>query len=298
MIRIVLLISVIFLLSSCGKKSEESENILLRFGDQEISYQQVVSQIPDGISSEDSAALFKAIVEGWVSDMVLVDFAEKHLIDLSGIENRVREYRNSLIVQDYLIRMRESHTPTIDEQKIKEYYDLHRKELKLETPLVKGIFMKINSDSRGKDGIKKLLASSDPAMIDKFEQEWLDRALEYNYFRDKWIDWQTITNKVPYRFGDPEKFLSENNYFETEYGDCSYYLQITDYLPPGEEQPYEFASSWIMSLLTQGDLAQYQQSLIESIVSTAIKEKKLEVIGYDPLMHEKIENHVNKDNGK
>lgn len=265
---------------------------MLRYGTNELTYAEVVNKIPDGIPSSDSAALFRAIVDGWISDVVLSDFAEKRLVDLEGIERRVKEYRNSLIVQDYLTRMRESHTPNVDEEKVKEYYLRHKNELKLETPLVKGVFLKINSDSHGKDGIKNMLSSQDPEMIDKFEKEWLDRTLEYNYFRDTWVDWETLTRRIPYRFGDPEKFLKDYRFFETEYGDCTYYLQISEYLPAGEEQPYEFASAWIKGILTQGDLAQFQKDLVESIVAQSIKDKKLEAVNYDPMMHEIKENHV------
>lgn len=280
----------IFLLSAflmgCEKKPVEKENILLRYGDRELTYNDVLAKIPDGILSGDSAALFNSIVESWIKDVVLSEMAEERLYDLNMIEQKVKDYRNNLIVSEYLSRMRESHTPKIDDQRIKEYYDKHRKELKLEVPLIKGVFLKINSDAKGKEKIKNLMLSENPQEIDKLEQEWLDRALEYNYFRDKWIDWETISSLIPYRFGNPDAFLKDNKFFETEYEDCSYYLQIIDYLPSGSEQPYEFATTWISGVLTQGDLADFEKALVKSIVSKSIKDKKLEVFGYDPLISE------------
>ena len=265
---------------------------MLKFGDKELSYEEVISQIPDGILAADSANLFNSIVDGWIRDVVLLDLAENRLYDLSAIERKVNDYRNNLIVSEYLSRMRESHKPKVDENKIWDYYEKHHNELKLEVPLVKGVFLKINSDSKGKEKIKNLLISSNPQDIDKLEQEWLDRALLYNYFHDKWIDWETVTGMIPHRFGDPDLFLNENNYFETEYDGCSYYLYINDYLPSGSEQPYEFASKWISELLTQGELSDFEKSLVESIVEKSIKDKKLEIIGYDPINHEFTENSI------
>ena len=162
----------------------------------------------------------------------------------------------------------------------------------METPLIRGIFMKINSDVPHKEEIKKLLSSDDPENIDILEREWVDRALQYNYFRDKWLDWETVKGMIPYRFGDPEKFLEENRYFETEYDDCTYYLAVTDMMPAGEEQPYEFARTWIINMLSQGDLADYERVLVHSLVEKSLKEKKLEAVGYDPIKHELIQNNV------
>ena len=287
-----ILLLAIMLSSSCKKEKEEPKDILMRYDKLELTYNDVISRIPVGLLPADSAALFKAIADGWVKNAVISDFAENRLLDLDAINQKVDDYRRSLIVQEYLSRMSESHSPKVEEREVKEYYDRHRNEMKLEVPLVKGIFLKIDADSKGKESLKGLLSSDKPEAIDKLEQEWLDRALEYNYFRDKWIDWETISGMIPHRFGDADKFLEENKYFEIEYGDCSYYLMITDYLHSGEEQPYEFASIWISNLLTQKDLAAYEQSLITSLLNDAIKDKKLEIMGYDPIKHELIENNV------
>lgn len=279
------ILTLIILLTgvSCRRTQEPSDNLLLRYGEEELKIDEVISKIPTGLLPSDSATLFNSIVESWIEDHVISDFAEERLPDLNNIEQKVAQYRRSLIVQEYLTRMRESNKPTVDEKRVKDYYDKHRSEMKLEVPLIKGIYMKINSNARGKEGIRALITSDNPNSIDKLEQEWLDRALEYNYFRDKWIDWETLSSLIPYRFGDPEKFLEENNFFELDQGDSSYYLVITDYLPSGEEQPYEFAKTWITGVLNQSDLNKYQENLIESLVQKAIKDKKLETPGYDLL---------------
>ena len=276
----------VLLFFSCGKKNETPENVLLQFGDDVITYDEVIDQIPDGIMANDSIALFNAIIDGWIKDVVLFDMAKNRLLDINAIERKVKDYRNDLIVTEYLSRMRESHNPKTDERRVREYYDKHRSELKLEVPLVKGIFLKINTNSKGKEKIKSMLLSDDPKDIDILEQIWLDKALEYNYFCDKWVDWQSITAMIPHRFGDPDIFLKENNYFEIEYDNCSYFLIVRDFLPSGEEQPYDFAAKWIAETLSQADLAMFEDALVESIVLKAIKDNRLKSIGYDPLTHE------------
>lgn len=289
--RLSLFIVLSLFIFSCSRKKQD-EDILIRYGDSYITYRQVMDMIPDGIQAADSAAIFEAVLDNWVRDKVLADFAEERLYDTNEIDRKVRDYRNNLIVLEYLSRMKETRQPKIDEQKVKEYYNTHRNELKLETPLVKGVFLKINSDTPGKDGLKKLLTSENPEDIDRLERDWLDKALQYNYFRDKWIDWETIKGMIPYRFGDPEKFLSETALFTTDYDDCSYYLAVSEWISTGELQPYEFARTWITDVLTQGELADYERILIRSLIEKSIKEKKLETLGYDPIRHELLQNNV------
>ena len=283
--NLLLLIFILSLVSSCKKHEETDDFILLEYEGNVLTEKDVLDLIPVGIEPADSIALFHTIVEDWVKDKVLTNFAESRLYDVESIDRKARAYRNALIIEEYVSRMRESQAPKIDEKSVKDYYDQHRAELKLEMPLVKGVFLKINSDSKGKESIKRLITSKENDRIDELENSWLDKSLEYNYFRDKWVDWETITEMIPMRFGNPDEFISDNDYIETDYGDCTYYLFISDKKHSGEEQPFEYARTWIIDKLTQKALSEYEKELVTSLVSKSIKENKLNAFGYDPLRH-------------
>ena len=281
------LILLAILSVSCAKKEQaEGEDVLVRIGEKVITVNEVIDRIPVGLNPKDSAALFKSIVDSWIRDHLLVDFAESRLYDISSIERKVKEYRGKLIVMEYLARMRETHLPIIEEDKVKEYYQQNKKDLITERPLLKGIFLMINTSSGGKNEIKKLLSSDSEDNIDILEKNWLDNAIRYEYFKDKWIDWETISDLIPYRFDNPDLFLQENKYFEIDHNGCSYFLYISEYLPSGSEQPYEFAASWINDIISHEELAEYERGLVESLIKKSIDEKKLEIVAYDPLKHE------------
>ena len=48
------------------------------------------------------------------------------------------------------------------------------------------------------------------------------------------------------------------------------------------------APLWITNLLTQIDINQFEENLVESLIKKSIKENKLETPGYDPLKHRMI----------
>lgn len=283
-------IILLFLFSlSCKKSETGTDNILLRVGDKELREEDIIEKIPTGLNPLDSARLFQALTEEWVSNHLLSDFAEERLGNIDEIEKKVEDYRNQLIVQEYLNQMTESRTKKIEDKEIREYYDLHKKELLTELPLIKGVFIKVNKSTGGREEIKRLLTEDKEGNIDLLEQNWLDVCLAYDYFKDKWIDWETISGLIPFRFGDADKFLENRSYFETEYGDYAYYLLISDYLPGGSEQPFEYASIWISGLLDQKSKEKYKEELIENLLKKGIKEHRLEPVSYNPLTHEKEE---------
>ena len=286
-----ILVSISFGLFSCKEQPLQNEDVLIKIGNKELTFSDVINQIPYGLLPSDSIAIFQNIIEDWLKDELLADFAENHLLDLSLIDRQVKDYRDKLIVEEYLKRMSGSHKPAIDEKTVKDYYESHQKDLKTEIPLVKGIFLKVNIDTKGKEQIRELLKENSDENIDKLEKEWMDKAVAYDYFKDRWVDWETVNGLIPYRFGDPDNFLQANKYFETDNGDFSYFLQISDFLPSGSVQPYDFASVWISSMLGLIEINQYEVNLVNTLLKKSIEDNKLEIIGYDPIEKKMIKNH-------
>lgn len=272
--------------TSCTKQEKENKDVLVKINGESLCLNEIIEKIPIGLNPSDSVALFKAVIDDWVKNKILVDFAEARLFDVANIEKKVKDYQNKLIILEYLQRMRESFKPVIEEEEINKYYEYHKNELILEQPLIKGVFMVVNSNSKGKNEIKKLLSSKSENNIDILEKNWFDQSVRYEYFKDKWVDWESIADLIPFRFNDPDQFLSETQYFEIEIDGLSYFLQICDLLPSGSVQPYEYAASWINDIISYGELAEYEKNLVESLIKKSVEEKNLEIIGYDPISHE------------
>lgn len=272
-------------LAACSReeKADPDEGVLMRIDDATLMLDDVVGRIPVGMEPADSAALFASIVSDWIETEVISSLAETKLPDLEEIENKVRVYRNRLIVDEYLRRMSESREAKVREDSIKAFYDAHKEEMLTESPLVKGVYLKVPSSSTALEEIRRLMASGSESDIDNLEKNWIGDAIQYDYFGSTWIDWQVVAEQIPYRFYDPDAFLRDTRYFETSYNDFTYIFHISDYLPSGSVQPYEFASRGIAGMLERVRISDYQKALVESLVKKALKEKRLEVVGYDPI---------------
>lgn len=283
------------------KEVEQEEDVLLKFDDKVLTMREVIEKIPVGIAPADSAVLFTKIVESWIESGVLSDLAETKLPDLEEIERKVNEYRSRLITTEYLKRMKEGQPHKISQDSVRAYYEAHRGELLTESPLIKGVYIKVSSSTAGIEEMKALISRADDEAIDLLEKEWVGEALQYDYFGSTWIDWQTLADQIPYRFYDPDAFLESTKNFETTYNGSTYLFHINEYLPTGSEQPYEFASGKISAILEQTKMADYEKALVESLVKKAIKEKRLVTVNYDPMkkvMVRKASEVKNKENIK
>lgn len=277
-----------FCFGSCKKEAlapAYEPEVLISVDGEELTLNQVIDKIPVGIDPADSAALFEDIVDTWISEKVLSPLAESKLSNMEEIERKVSSYRSRLIVTEYLRQMRRGRNIKVPSDSIRKFYDIHRKELLAERPLVKGIYMKVAASSPRIDEIRRLMASGSDESIDRLESHYGGEALQYDYFENVWIDWQTIADMIPYRFYDPDAFLQATHDFETTYNGSTYLLHISDYLPSGSEQPFEFAKDRIAAMMEQTKVSSYEEALVASLVDKAIKEGRLVRHGYDPLKH-------------
>ena len=111
----------------------------------------------------------------------------------------------------------------------------------------------------------------------------LRRATQYNYFNDQWHEWSVVADQIPYRFFDADAFVRSTQNFETSDNGTVYLLHISDFVPSGEEMPYEFARLRISEILHSADVAAYRKRLMDDIYREQIGAGVLKPGLYDPV---------------
>lgn len=284
----ILVFTVMLAVISVGCRREETGSadnggVLVQVGDSSLTMQDVLLRIPPALSPEDSTEMFHRIVDTWVRRMVLNEVAEKNIPDLNVIEQMVEEYRADLIIQRYLANMEGAGANEVSDARVREYFEQHRSELVLDAPLVKGIFVKVPDNDSEAANLRKWMAKGDGESIDKIEKSGLRHALQYEYFIDHWVDWNSIAEQIPYRFFDADAFVETTRNFETSYGGSLYMLHISAYVPSGKEMPEDYAATKIRDMLRREDMVKYRENLIGSIYKNEMNKGLLKPGLYDPV---------------
>lgn len=264
------------------KGEEAPEEVLVSVGDSSLTVHDVMLRMPSGLSEQDSTELFNSIVERWVRTMMLSDVASGNVDELDRIDRMAEDYRNNLIIERYL-RSKETEVPSVSDESVKEYYAAHGTEMKLSSPIVKGIYVKVSDSEERLDDIRRWMAAATPTSIDNIEKYGLRQASQYEYFKDRWIDWSEIAEQIPYRFYDADAFLNSTSDFETTYGGSTYILHIFEYLPSGSVMPYEYASGQIADMIGRERKSDYRRKLLTSLYSKGVEDGKLRPGLYDPV---------------
>ncbi|MDO4318955.1 MAG: peptidylprolyl isomerase [Bacteroidales bacterium] len=274
-LKIVAAVFLSFLCMSCGKNDENAADVIVRLGNSTLSRTQLMQNMPGGLSPDDSTRYARAYINTWIDSHLITDIASRE-IDMDEIDRLTADYRRQLIMQRYRNRMFETHAPTISEDSLRAYYDSHRSEFVLERPLVRGVYLKVPDDAGDLAQLRRLYRSDKPEDIDRLEKEVLKSAIHYDYFRDRWVDWEQIESRIPYDFGsEPGVWLKNSRRLDESLGGFTYLLYITDVLPVGSAMPFESAKPMITQRLLVPARRAYELTLTGALRERAVKDGEL-----------------------
>lgn len=264
-------------MASCGNNgTSEDSDVLVALGNERLTISDLAASMPGGLSEDDSARLARAYIRSWIDSRLVTEIAAKE-IDMAQIDKLVDQYRRELIAWEYNRRMYDSRRQSdIPEDSVRSYYESHPEEFRLERPMVKGIYIKVANDSESLEELRSLYKSASDDALDKIEKTGLKGTMHYDYFMDKWIDWEQIESLIPYDFAaDGDTFLKAHRSVDHSDGAYTYLLNITDVLPAGSAMPFETARPIIEDRLTYLDRRAYDMQLKDKLYHKALESGSL-----------------------
>lgn len=270
---------------ACGGASDsvsEPDDVLFTVGDSVVRESEITALIPRGISSADSAALFENLALSRLKNLLLAEVAMKNMPDPDRIERLVNEYRNDLIVTEYMRNLSNEKLAPVTENQIKEYYSRHASELILNEPLVRGAYVRMPEGAPRMAEIRNWIKHFDTHSLDKLEKSGLKESMDCYLFDSEWTPWSNISDEIPFRFGNPDEFVENNTDFEVTRSGYTYMLHIADFIPSGTQMPYEASRRHIAELLSVENRSRYEAELINKLYREAKKNKQLIIGTYRP----------------
>jgi hypothetical protein len=255
----------------------DSPNVLASVGTEQLTIADVSQVMPGGLSEADSTAFVNAYIDNWIDNQLISQVAVRNIADTHEIDEMVSEYRRQLIINEYRrLKLSEDPELAIPDDTIAAYYSAHRGDLRLEEPMLRGIYIKMPSDAPHLADVKRWYRSNKTDDIDKLEKVGLSDAIHYDYFRDHWIPWTQIETKIPQEI--PTASLRKGRNIEIDESGFTYLLSISDYLPSGAPMPLEAAKTLIREKLTAMKRVEIDAKLRQQLRQQALSDGTLKRI--------------------
>ena len=274
MVRVYfILLTLSVSLFACKKAIHTDEpDALVKVNDRILTRNEVESLIPKGTTSADSLLLAESYIKKWVKDELVLKIAQRNLgSDKETIDKLVDAYRRSLLRYRYQEKLiQEKLSDEIQESDVLTYYDTNKEKFVLDKNLIKGLFLKVPADAPNLSEVKTWYKSGNVASLEKIEKYSIQNAAIYEYFFDKWVDFDEIRNNIPNQISNPESFLRTNKILEVTDSSFCYFLNIRQVLLKGQVEPFEYAEPRIWEILINQRKLDFIKEFEEELYNDAL----------------------------
>lgn len=274
MVRVYfILLTLSVSLFACKKAIQTDEpDALVKVNDRILTRNEVESLIPKGTTSADSLLLAESYIKKWVKDELVLKIAQRNLgSDKETIDKLVDAYRRSLLRYRYQEKLiQEKLSDEIQESDVLTYYDTNKAKFVLDKNLIKGLFLKVPVDAPNLSEVKTWYKSGNVASLEKIEKYSIQNAAIYEYFFDKWVDFDEIRNNIPNQISNPESFLRTNKTLEVTDSSYCYLLNIRQVLLKGQVEPFEYAEPRIREILINQRKLDFIKEFEEELYNDAL----------------------------
>ncbi|MDH6535047.1 peptidyl-prolyl cis-trans isomerase [Parabacteroides sp. 52] len=279
-INVLFILSLFFLGACKGTPTSDNSDILAKVDERQLKRSEVMAMIPRGISSSDSLFMIESIVKKWIKDALVYDVALRNLSDEKAEINKlVDDYRHSLVRYRYQERLlKERLSGNIHESDKLNYYEENQKKFILDKNLIKGLFLKIPADAPGLHDVKSWYKQQSEDALEKIEKYSVQNAVIYDYFYDRWVDFDEIVENIPMRIPDGKAFLKANKQIEVADSSFYYLLNISEYIPSGNVAPYDYANAQIIEILINQQKVDFLKKFENELYNDAIRRGKAVVL--------------------
>jgi hypothetical protein len=274
--------AVLFVLLSvctgCSKQYDhKGKTPLVELGGKFLYREDLQRALPLDISREDSSVFAEQYIRHWLEDALLYTKAADNIPDNSVIEKSVDDYRKSLIVHTYQQELiRQQLSKEISEADLQAYYEQNHTLFKLESPMLKGLFIKIPLSAPHLNNVRRWYKMRTSDAIDALEKYSLSNAVKYKYFYDDWLFLSEIQEMMPPLQNDnAEAYLDKNRQVEMKDTAFYYFLNVSDFLKEGDQKPLEYARPELQELLLNLKQVTFMQRVKNDLYNDALKKNEI-----------------------
>ncbi len=227
------------------------EQVVARVGERELTATEVGSAVPQSLPTADSIAFAELYVNRWVKRTLKVQEAEVLFSSSAAdIDKQVEEYRNSLLVRkvDQYYVDRGIDTTFTDEQ-IRDYYNVHAGDFRLDRTLVKGRIVRFPESYRRAQTLYSLMSSSNADKQRDFLEICTKNDFHLSDYTEHWVDYSKFLAELPVVSSMGNSLLKKGKVQNLRDNHSIYYLEIKEILRPGDRAPIERVEQTIRRIL-------------------------------------------------
>lgn len=274
-----LLVCLVFIGYSCNENIQTNNGnfLLARVYNKTLYIKDLEGMFPPGTSAYDSSLITNAYTQRWVREAVLLYEAENNLPKDLNIDRLVRDYRSSLVRNNYEQVLLEQLMETeISASELADFYDKNKIQYQLDNPIVKAYVIVVPKIISVRDSLKYLWKNANDIHLARLKNICEEYELAYILDGNKWNEWENLANYLPRNIGF-EEFSKKGKDFSIQDGEFEVWVKILDSKKPQEIPPIEYVEEQLKRMLLLSRKTRLLEEKKEDMFDIAKRKGQIEI---------------------
>ena len=274
-----LLVCLVLLGFSCSEDIQTNNGnfLLARVYNKSLYIKDLEGMFPPGTSAYDSSLITNAYTQRWVRDAVLLYEAENNLPKDLNIDRLVRDYRSSLVRNNYEQVLLEQLMETeISKEELANFYDKNKIQYQLDNPIVKANVVVVPKIISVKDSLKYLWENATDINLARLKNICEEYELAHILDGSKWNEWENLAIYLPRNISF-EEFSRKGKDFSIQDGEFDVWVKILDSKKPQEIPPIEYVEEQLKRMLLLSRKTKLLEEKKEDMFDIAKRKGQIEI---------------------
>ena len=274
-----LLVCLVVLGYSCSENIQTNNGnfLLARVYNKSLYIKDLEGMFPPGTSAYDSSLITNAYTQRWVREAVLLYEAENNLPQDLNIDRLVRDYRSSLVRNNYEQVLLEQLMETeISTPELANFYDKNKIQYQLDNPIVKAYVVVVPKIISVRDSLKYLWKNATDVNLVRLKNICEEYELAHILDGSKWNEWENLAIYLP-RNIDFEAFSKKGKDFSIQDGEFDVWVKILDSKKPQEIPPIQYVEEQLKRMLLLSRKTRLLEEKKEDMFDIAKRKGQIEI---------------------
>lgn len=165
----------------------------------------------------------------------------------------------------------------VTKNQIEQYYNTNPENFKLNSNIVKAIFIKIPIELAKISLIKDLVDDNSEEGKNALREYCIQYAKSFDFFNNNWVNFELVKRNIPEEITDEKQFLSRKNQIELRDSVYYYLVTIEDYKLLGELAPVEYVENNIKNLILNRRKIEFLKQVEENVYKEGLRQNKFKI---------------------
>ena len=260
-----------------GTPETGEDRLLARVHQRYLHLSDLEGMVPEGSSSEDSALIVRAYVERWVRNAVVMQEAEKNLPPDLDVDEMVRDYRSSLVQQNYQKKLLASELDSvITREELNAFYEQNRDQYQLDVPVARVLYLKVPLKAPRQRALRNWWNSNDPTDREELRRYAGTYAATAMLSDSTWYKTTELAEVMPRGAINPNNIEAKREFTQRD-DNFLYFFRLLEVVQRREPAPQGYVEEQARKFILHQRKKKILEEMTQTIYERALREKDVEV---------------------